>query len=65
MVAVSLGGKLPLLASAYGRTGSSNLARQWISGALAIPAGGSNKNPSLFIVHRVLFFNQTVVFFNH
>ncbi|KAG6788214.1 hypothetical protein POTOM_004271 [Populus tomentosa] len=39
-VAVSLGGKLPLLASAYGRTGSSNLARQWISGALAIPAGG-------------------------
>ncbi|KAJ6946069.1 hypothetical protein NC651_000980 [Populus alba x Populus x berolinensis] len=38
-VAVSLGGKLPLLASAHGRTGSSNLARQWISGALAIPAG--------------------------
>ncbi|KAG5228242.1 NDK domain-containing protein [Salix suchowensis] len=37
--AVSLSGKLPLLASAYGRTGSSNVARQWISGALAIPAG--------------------------
>lgn len=39
VVAVSLGGKLPLLSSAYGRTGSSNLARQWISGTLAIPAG--------------------------
>ncbi|KAJ6703440.1 NUCLEOSIDE DIPHOSPHATE KINASE [Salix viminalis] len=36
--AVSFSGKLPFLASAHGRTGSSNVSRQWISGALAIPA---------------------------
>ncbi|KAJ6933759.1 hypothetical protein NC651_008989 [Populus alba x Populus x berolinensis] len=36
--AVSFSGKLPFLASAHGRTGSSNVARQWISGALAFPA---------------------------
>ncbi|KAJ6943664.1 hypothetical protein NC652_009195 [Populus alba x Populus x berolinensis] len=36
--AVSFSEKLPFLASAHGRTGSSNVARQWISGALAFPA---------------------------
>lgn len=36
--AVSFSGKLPFLASVHGRTGSSNVARQWISGALAFPA---------------------------
>jgi hypothetical protein len=38
--AVSFSGKLPFLASVHGRTGSSNVARQWISGALAFPAAG-------------------------
>uniref|UniRef100_A0A251LDM1 Nucleoside diphosphate kinase n=1 Tax=Manihot esculenta TaxID=3983 RepID=A0A251LDM1_MANES len=36
--AVAFSGKAPFLASAFGRTGSANASRQWISGALAIPA---------------------------
>uniref|UniRef100_A0A2P2LFB2 Nucleoside diphosphate kinase n=1 Tax=Rhizophora mucronata TaxID=61149 RepID=A0A2P2LFB2_RHIMU len=36
--AVSFGGKVPLLASAYRRTDSADGSRQWIPGALAIPA---------------------------
>ncbi|KAJ9148072.1 hypothetical protein P3X46_030167 [Hevea brasiliensis] len=36
--AVAFIGKAPSLASGFGRTGSANASRQWISGALAIPA---------------------------
>ncbi|XP_038679965.1 nucleoside diphosphate kinase 3-like isoform X2 [Tripterygium wilfordii] len=36
--AVSFSGKLPILASAYGRTGSGNAYNGWVSGALALPA---------------------------
>ncbi|GLT78092.1 hypothetical protein SLA2020_496380 [Shorea laevis] len=36
--AVSLSRNAPLLASAYGRTASTNAARGWLSGLLAIPA---------------------------
>ncbi|KAK6263252.1 hypothetical protein QUC31_009068 [Theobroma cacao] len=35
--AVSLGGKVPLLASAYGRTGPTNASRGWLSGVFALP----------------------------
>ncbi|KAM1097427.1 hypothetical protein ACFX15_014338 [Malus domestica] len=36
--AVALGSKAPLFASSFGRAGSDNAPRGWISGALAIPA---------------------------
>ncbi|XP_038687983.1 nucleoside diphosphate kinase 3-like [Tripterygium wilfordii] len=36
--AVSFSGKLPFLASAYGRTGSGNAYNGWLSGSLALPA---------------------------
>ncbi|KAM2227856.1 hypothetical protein ACFXTI_014620 [Malus domestica] len=36
--AVALGSKVPLFASSFGRAGSDNASRGWISGALAIPA---------------------------
>ncbi|XWS50093.1 hypothetical protein CRYUN_Cryun12cG0058900 [Craigia yunnanensis] len=35
--AVSLNGKVPLLASAYGNSGSSNASRGWLSGVFALP----------------------------
>lgn len=38
--AVASRGKLPSLASYYGRGTSGNAARGWISGALALPAAG-------------------------
>lgn len=36
--AVSLNGKLPFLASFYGRSDSGNASRSWVSGVLALPA---------------------------
>ncbi|KAB2608763.1 nucleoside diphosphate kinase IV/mitochondrial-like [Pyrus ussuriensis x Pyrus communis] len=36
--AAALGSKVPLFASSFGRAGSDNASRGWISGALAIPA---------------------------
>lgn len=38
--AVSLGSKVPLLASAYGNTASANAARAWLSGVFALPIAG-------------------------
>ncbi|KAL4383741.1 hypothetical protein GQ457_15G008720 [Hibiscus cannabinus] len=35
--AVSVSGKVPLLASAYGSTASANASRAWLSGVLALP----------------------------
>uniref|UniRef100_A0A2P2LFB1 Nucleoside diphosphate kinase 3 isoform X1 n=1 Tax=Rhizophora mucronata TaxID=61149 RepID=A0A2P2LFB1_RHIMU len=51
--AVSFGGKVPLLASAYRRTDSADGSRQWIPGALAIPAAGYL---SLHLESKVFFF---------
>lgn len=39
-VAAAFSGKVPMLAAAYAGSGSANVSRQWISGALAIPAAG-------------------------
>ncbi|XP_044477313.1 nucleoside diphosphate kinase 3-like [Mangifera indica] len=36
--AVTFSGKVPFLASNFGRAGSSNVSRGWLSGALALPA---------------------------
>lgn len=38
--AVTFSGKVPFLASNFGRAGSSNVSRGWLSGALALPAAG-------------------------
>ena len=38
--AVSLSGKVPLLASAYGNSGSANASRGWLSGVFALPVAG-------------------------
>ena len=51
--AVSLSGKVPLLASAYGNSGSANASRGWLSGVCALPVAGLDDlnlflNSSLF-----------------
>ena len=40
--AVSLSGKVPLLASAYGNSGSAKASRGWLSGVFALPVAGLN-----------------------
>ncbi|OMP02951.1 hypothetical protein COLO4_10709 [Corchorus olitorius] len=47
--AVSLSGKAPLLASAYGRSASANASKGWLSGVLALPVAGLNGYNSLFL----------------
>jgi hypothetical protein len=48
VAAVSLRGTVPFLASNFGKAGSENATRGWISGALAVSAAGSDNDTRLF-----------------
>lgn len=54
VAAVSLRGTVPFLASNYGKAGSENMTREWISGALAVSAAGSDNDTRLFSDFRCL-----------
>lgn len=55
--AVTLRGKVPAFASNFGRAGSENASRGWISGALAVPAAGIQYKIQFYFPFRLFFFS--------
>lgn len=56
--AVTLRGKVPAFASNFGRAGSENASRGWISGALAVPAAGIQYKIQFHFPFRLFFFSM-------